>query len=446
MLDWLNRHVIPPRTLAVRFPLRLVPMLVVAYACLLPREFQLTVMDAALPPYRLALLAFVPFAFGQLARWPVRPSFIDLCAVFAALWFPISLYMTTSLSAGLVSGGSYAIDLGLAYLLGRASVRSPQDVRSMFTWFIPGLLGVVAIMAAESVSHRMFFRPQLANLLNQPQPFYYHSVRFGLLRALGPFPHPILGGVFLASMLPLGWYLARNNWHRVLACGAALGAVFTVSATAAVGLLLGAVLVLAEIVQRLTRLPVFLVTGFYLAMGAAAISVGSQSGLVNFLIRRLTFEAGSGYYRLWIWEYGGAEAMANPWFGIGQRDWARPIGMSNDSVDAYWLVLAMFYGFPAVAGAAALMLGAIIGLIRSQRWRRPEDRGVALALIFFIIVVVFSGFTVHLWESLHSWIIMLCGASISLATQARHYYHAPQAPAGVALAQAPDAASRLSRA
>jgi len=399
--------------------MHLVPILVVAYACLLPRELAITVLDAALFPYRLALILMAPFAIARLAQAPVRPSVIDFLVGFAAIWFVMSLLMTTSVEAGLVSGTANALDFGLAYLLGRASVRAPEDLRLTMWYLLPGILLLVLLLAAESLSHRILLRPMLANLLDLPDPYIFLQARFGLLRGMGPFPHPILGGVYLALFLPFAWYLSHNGWRRLVGCCAALGMIFTVSSTALIGVLIAGGFIVADIVQRLVRLPVVQIMMFVLGMLALAISIGSDSGLISFIIRNLTFDSSSGYYRQAIWEFGGAEALANPWFGIGQRDWARPQFMYSNSVDAYWLVLTMNHGFPALVAVLLAMIGTFVAVWRTQRFRHPADANVGKALMLFMVIVVVSGFTVHLWEAVYCWIIVIMGCGVSLAGQAR---------------------------
>jgi hypothetical protein len=291
-------------------------------------------------------------------------------------------------------------------------------LRLVFKYFLPGVLALVPLLALEAFSHRLM-RPILAGLLNQPEPTVFYDFRFGLLRAAGPFPHPILGGVFLAGVLPMAWYLAHNTRDRMLGCAAAMGALFTVSSTAAIGIILALAAIALDIVQRLTRWPVFRVAALYIILMMVLISVASDSGLLSVLIRNLTFEAGTGYYRLSIWEYGGAEALANPIYGMGFRDWARPEFMYTGSVDAYWLVEAMAHGFPAPIALGVVMLGTIVAVLRTQRFRHKADADAARSVVVFIVIAIVSGFTVHFWESVNSWIALVLGCGASLASQAR---------------------------
>ena len=420
MLKRLLNPIMPQALHAGRLPMHLVPILIVAYACLLPREFTIELSGAALFPYRFALILMLPFAIARLAKSPVRPSLIDACAGFASLWFVVSLVSSTSYEAGLISGTSYAIDYGFAYLLGRASIRTPEDLRLMFRYFLPGIVALVVLLAAESLSHRMLLRPNLAELLGRPEPYIYFRIRYGLLRAMGPFPHPILGGLFLAMVLPFAWYLAHNFRVRMIGCAAALGSTFTVSSTAVMGIVIAVAFIGIDVVQRRIKMPIWPLAAIYIGLMLVLISVVSDSGLISFLIRHLTFDAGSGYYRLWIWEYAGAEALANPIFGIGLRDWARPDGMYSDSVDSYWLVMAMVHGFPQLIATALVMIGTFVAVLRTQRFRHAADADAVKAIVVFIAIAALSGFTVHLWESIGAWIVLIIGCGVSLATQARY--------------------------
>ncbi len=410
---------IPRKLPQLRLRRELVPLVLFAYACLLPRELSIDVAGALLFPYRLVLIGFAPLAVRQLIRARVRPAFADLFAAAASVWFLIALSNTGTLEAGLVPGVAYGLDFGLAYLLGRASIRSASDLRTVFAALIPGLAVIGLILAVESIGHRILLRPLVARLVGAPDPELYSLERYGLLRAIGPFPHPILGGVFLVSLLPLAWFLAHNARQRIVGVLGTLMAVFTVSATTFVGLIIGVALITCEIAQRLTRQPVFLFLAFATAVMSVTISVTSESGLISFLSRRLTLDPVSGSYRRMIWEFGSAEAFRHPWFGIGQRDWTRPVGMVSDSVDSYWLFLMMFYGLPAMVFALLVMVLAFLGVVLTQKFRNADDRRAGAGIAFFLIIVMVSGLSVHFWESLHSWIIMLCGAGVSLGTQAQ---------------------------
>lgn len=395
------------------------PAVFVAYACLLPRELSVTMADIDFRPYRLALLAVMPFVLRQLIKRPIKASIIDLLVVFVVIWYFVSLLVGGSLETAISEGFSQGADFGLAYLTGRVSIRSAQDLKLFFTALLPGLLTIAAILAIESISHRMILRPYLAEILQQPRPDLRNEIRIGLLRAAGPFPHPILGGVFLASLLPIAWYASTSQRNQILGVCAALGCIFTVSSGAVLALVVSFGLMVCGFVQRITKVPVFLVGTLYFVFSGFAISLVSEGGLLSFLIRYLTFDANTGQYRRLIWEYGGAAVMRQPIFGSGTDDWIRPVWMISDSVDAHWLLLSMRHGLPLGITYFLVIAGAVYVLLNGTRTSAWAPKLAAWGLGFSLISLIFSGFTVFLWESVAMWMIMLSGIAVSIGVESK---------------------------
>lgn len=399
--------------------------IIITYACLLPRELTVDLSGAALLPYRVCLFIFLPFAIGQL-RYVRKPSFLDLLAAFTALWHVVALMVTESASTAFVTGGALGVDFGLSYLIGRATLRSPNDLRIYFLALIPGLSVTAVFMALESLSGRLILRPLVADLLGQPKPAnVYERVRMGLFRASGPFPHPILGGVFLAATLPLAWFLPRTMPIRILAVAASLSCLFTVSSTAFLALGLCLVIMGMRWVQNVTRLPVFVSVFGYIFLAYVAVSMVSESGPLSVASRYLLLDASSSYYRQLIWEYAGAEAVNHPFFGIGLRDWVR-LPWMIPSVDSYWLVSAMRLGFPMAVGAFLTMTGTIIALIRHCSQAPVSVRDTAFAMTTALSAIIFSGFTVHLWEGVAAWMLLITGSAVTLSQWALNFIRIPR--------------------
>jgi hypothetical protein len=387
---------------------------IIAYACLLPREMTIEIAGAALFPYRACLFIFLPIVLGQIRHVP-RVSFIDFVAAFTAIWHLVALLTTETMTTAIVRGVAQGGDFGLAYLIGRLTLRNPNDLRTFFVAIVPALGLTAVVMAAEALSGRMILRPFVAQLFGQVNPSsFYEGYRLGLFRASGPFPHPILGGVFLATTLPLAWYLPRNRTVKVIAVIAALCCIFTVSSTSVLALGLCMVIMGMAWLQNVTRLPIFTTVIAYFFIGYVAVSAVSESGPLSVASRYLLFDATSSYYRQLIWEYASAEALNHPVFGIGLRDWERPAWMGA-SVDSFWLLSAMMFGFPMAVGAFLTLAGSI-SLMAKRCGRAPwEVRRAALALGTLLAVIIFSGFTVHLWEGVACWMLMMCGAGMTLS-------------------------------
>jgi O-antigen ligase len=389
--------------------------IIVTYACLLPREMTVDLAGAALFPYRACLFIFLPYAIGQAITNVPRLSVIDFFAAITAIWHVVALLMTESISVAFIRGGAQAADFGFAYLIGRATLRTPSDLRIYFLAVLPGLTATALIMVAESLSGRLILRPLVAELFGRPRPTNtYERVRLGLFRASGPFPHPILGGVFLAAILPLAWYLPKSRLVKMIAVITAMCCLFTVSSTALLALALCGGIMGMRWVQKITRLPVFATTIAYIVMAYIAVSSVSQSGAISVASRYLLFESGSSYYRQLIWEYAGAEALNHPIFGIGLRDWDR-LDWMIDSIDSFWLSSAMRFGFPMAVGAFLTIAGTVVLLVARCSRGPLSVRDTAFAIGTSLGVIIFSGFTVHLWEGVAGWMLLITGASVTLS-------------------------------
>jgi O-antigen ligase len=193
------------------------------------------------------------------------------------------------------------------------------------------------------------------------------------------------------------------------------GAVVTLSSAAYAGL--GLVVVLA-IYERLRRLVSFLTWPRLVALvGAAmvAIEAVSSGGLIRVLIRS-TLSPQTGYYRLLIWEYGSKSVAKHPWFGIGFDEFERPAWMTN-SVDAFWLNIAMRYGLPSAILLGLTAVIAIVGLSRAVV-RDPQDRETLVGIAISITVLSILAFTVAFFGGIFIWYFMLLAVGVTLSTPA----------------------------
>lgn len=413
-------------------PAHLLPLVLVAYSTLLPRELSIDVAGANIFPYRLMLLALFPFMTRQIIGNRLRPHWIDALAGFATSWYIVSVLVNGSDAEVFTRGFASAIDFGLAYLLGRVSIRKPDDIHRFFLALLPALLGIVAILAIESISHRNILRPFVAQVTGAPAPILYQETRMGLLRASGPFPHPILGGVFLSSILPLAYFATKTPTIRWLGIAASFGMIFALSSSAFLAFLIAGTLIASSEAQRISKLPIF---GFaFLGLGSLLVLIAtlSENGLFSFLIRQ-TLSPASGYYRLQIWQFAGAEVQQSPWFGIGFREWHRPDWMHSSSVDAHFLLTSMRFGLPLGVATFLIMLCPALTILWRTRFHKGIIRSGALGASFALITLTVSAFSVALWEGVETWSILLSGFAIT---------HAQNASAGLTTRNA----SKLNRA
>jgi hypothetical protein len=86
----------------------------------------------------------------------------------------------------------------------------------------------------------------------------------------------------------------------------------------------------------------------------------------------------------------------------------------SDSMDNFWLVIAVRYGLPALALMLALMLGLIWTVAQRKgvpdSWRRARH-----AWAFTLFGITVAAATVHLWNALFVLFIFLIGSGAWLA-------------------------------
>ena len=405
----------PPRT-SRPFPAHVIPAVLVLYACLLPREFTFEIADISMQPYRVVLVLIMPYVLSQWSVQRLRFNFVDFLTVFSAIWIFLALTVVESFESALVTGLSDGLNLALAYFAGRVAIRNSDDFRRFLYAVLPGLFLCALLLATESITHTQILRPMVASVTGV-YGFYPYETRLGLMRAQGPFPHAILGGVFMASFLPLIWYVVEKPFARTVGLVSVAGFIFSLSSTGFLGIIVGGGLILTSYLQRVTKLPVFPAAIGGMLFMMVVISVFSQGGLFVWIIHHLTFSSGTGYYRMSIWTYGGAEVMRHPIFGIGTRSYTRPYWMISPSVDAHWLYMTMRYGFPA---GMSLLFSMIISAAMALRgaWSPFSlDRKVGLAIGFSLISIIFTGLSVYLWEGMGIWMTLLTGMGVGFGAR-----------------------------
>lgn len=398
------------------FPLHLVPVLLFAISALLPRELAISIGSAVLFPYRLVLLGLTPFIIIRLISRPLSPNVYDLLATVITFWLTLALVANEPFAIAIEAGAALSLDFALAYLLGRVSITCSEDFRYLFRALLPVLAVVALVQLFESVSHQQFLRPLFADMLGQAPPVIHDEARFGLYRAAGPFQHPILGGVFMATMLPMAWLMSERKLTHIVGSLVAASMIFTVSASAILAFAVCVVLLALVWLQRETGWPLWLIATIGAGIIVLLIVTLSDSGPLNFAARRLSISIQTGYWRVFIWEYAGAEALRNPLFGIGFGEWARPHWMLSSSIDAHFLFWSVRFGMVAGLGFLTLALGAAIRLVLASRFQTLRARQVSLSIAIALCGFVAAGFSVAYWEGIAGWMTLLCGAAVSLGS------------------------------
>lgn len=336
---------------------------------------------------------------GQLKLLPA-----DILIVFGSVWAALTLVYHHGAGEGLETGGIFIVESLGAYLLARTAIRSERD----FQGFVAVMLLLVFVLLpgtlVEALTNRNLFGQSPSGM----------DMRLGLHRARGPFDHPIVFGVFVASVFGMGWfYFPRAEkpigMPRIFrASGILCATIASVSSGALTAVIVQLLLIawnyLAGGIRKRWRLFLYL-----LALVYVVIDLLSNRTPMKVFLTYLTFSTHTAYNRLIIWEWGfHHNVLENPLLGIGLNIWTRPPWMHSTSMDNFWLVLMVRHGFPcflpiAAGGLYILFAGArragSVGLGSLQK-------GWTITMIGLIV----AGSTVHFWNALFAYFFFILGA------------------------------------
>lgn len=408
------------RTSTPRYNLLPVGLCAVAvYLLLLPGQFNFSLGDFKLAPFRVFLIPVALYFSAAVARGQVRLVGADFLILAGVAWIWLASFVVREDALAVIEvGGSHTIDIANAYFLTRLTIRTPRDFRVLLVMIAPGIALIGLIVAQEAITHVRFLQPAASALTGNPAPMR-SDTRMGFLRGTASFPHPILAGIVLASFLPLYLLAGIRGGPKFLGLTGALCSIFSLSSAAMLGLVVGGFLCIYNWISlRIGNLSwrLFLVG---VAILYLFVENTSNRGFYQLLTSYASFSSASGYNRILIWKYGTQNIADNPWFGIGYDDWVRPDWMHSGSFDHFWLILALRFGMPACFLLLGAVLLALINISRRSVSAPHLDaqllRGVAISMAVFALGVN----SVSLWMSALVWFFMLAGITVSLSQMPR---------------------------
>jgi hypothetical protein len=391
-----------------------VPVVVALFflGMMLPTSVSVSAGGLRLSVFRVVLLVmFVPMVLTLLSGKRGKITLFDGLALGHAFWALLALIAWGGLRQGIESGGIYIVEFLGAYLVGRLYIRTYEDFAAFARFFVVTVCVLLIFTIPEALTSVHILHDSIARAMGGPMAPFIEQ-RMGLERTFGPFDHPILYGVFSASAFSLAYFVVAEkrltNWRGMaMVVGVALATFLSASGGPYVVLMMqifvaGWERVLGRINGRWKML--FGLFGvIYLA-----IDLFSNRTPFHVFVTYFTFSTTSAYNRILIFEYGSAEVVRNPIFGIGLGEWIRPVWMS-DSMDNFWLLIAVRYGLPAWLMLVGLMGGLLWAT--AQRKGLPESwRRARHAWAFTLFGITVAAATVHLWNALFVLFIFLIGA------------------------------------
>jgi O-antigen ligase len=362
------------------------------------------VFDLSLNASRVVLFVAAPIVLFQprssVGSRDYPKPMSDFLVPLACTWMILALAEVDGGATALKSGGIDALEFLMPYATMRYLLRDEEQLHAVVKVFciaaaVAGLLGLL-----DTFNHSFVLREGLARLTGyqfrtiaglNPHPDLTQNYRLGLYRATGVFQVPELFGTTMFTALLLCSDL-EGRTRRFCILGAGVGLFISLSSGPWMAMVLGLGLFLYRRKVRFSGRWLTLIVAGTMAL---VIFVAVKEDPFSSIVYHFTLDPQTGYFRLLIWRYAGANVMQSPIFGLGlAADWTRPDWMPS-SVDSLWLALAMQFGIPG-----SILIGvAVIAASSRSSWNaggigaREIKLAETLGIITFL--TVFNGFTVH---------------------------------------------------
>ncbi len=384
---------------------------------LLPPEVSLNLGSLRLSGFRVVLIiVFLPSVYALIAGKHAKFGIFDGLVFGHAFWAVLALIKWGGIGQGIESGGIYVIEYAGAYLLGRLYIRSVEDFEAFARAYVAIVVGMLVFTLPEALTEIHIIRDSFAAVFGGPGAPYIDK-RMGIERAFGPFDHPILYGVFSASAFSMAYYVvAQRDFRNFRGMSKTVGVMLATFLSGSGGpYVVLAMQIFVAAWERVLNGIVGRWRALFVLFGLVYMWIDLLSNRTPFhvFVTYLTFSPQSAYNRINIWNYGTAEVGRHPIFGIGLGSWVRPVWMS-DSMDNFWLLIAVRYGMPAWFMLVALLLGLVI-VVGSKKKLPQNWQNARHSWAFTLFGISVAAATVHLWNALFVLFMFLIGAGVWMA-------------------------------
>ena len=409
-----GRRRVDNRDLAIRSQSRRLPWPVAIFLVSIIIPWIIPVGPLGLSAYRIVLIvALLPC----LVMWrggkagPIRAA--DISILLFCLWAAITLVASQGIASAVEPSGILLIETMGAYLLARCYIRDANDFANMIALVTKLVILLLPFALYEWNTGNKPLLVAFGKIF--PTVEATGQLRSGLWRVQGPFEHSILFGLFCGSVFALAIMVSGTGRKSVsrglLAMLVPVTAFLSMSSAPVAGLIMQGALMLWNRVLRQYRAR-WKLLGALVLVAYLIVEFGSNQTPVQFYISKFTFDQQTGWVRLLIWQYGSASVLDHPLFGVGFGNWARP-GWMPDSIDNFWLLIAIRHGIPGLA----FMLGACLWIVFAVSSREYSDEQLSNCRTAYLICMVnclFVGTTVHFWAAPYVWFLFLLGSGVWL--------------------------------
>ncbi|MCF1711091.1 O-antigen ligase family protein [Tabrizicola sp. J26] len=355
----------------------------------------------------LAVPLFVRLVSGKAGRLLMADYFFMLYA----FWILVSLTYNHGTSRIALSGITIIEHFG-AYLLGRTLIRNVTDFRHYLRVLFITMLILFPAAVIELNTNINLWTDLWGTVFDVARKGGSAYGRMGLERVQSGFEHPIHFGMYCALGVANFFYLYRNQLAKALPMMgfSTFMSFMSLSSGPLLAIALQVILILWDQITR-GKWKLFVIL---CVIGYVTIDALSNRTPVTILISTLTFNSGSAWTRIGIWEFGMINVWRSPIFGIGLNDWIRPFWLTS-SVDNFWLLTMMRHGIVALV---FLGCGIVLGLrdIVRTKGLDEEQTLIRTGYVISVAALLFSLSTVHIWGAAGSYVMFYFGAGLWLCS------------------------------
>lgn len=395
---------------------------VLLYSFLIPKEFSIAVGSLVLSPYRLILILFTPWVIKHLIlKRKFRWQAIDTTAAFICIWPAVAISLNTDFFSGIESGGILFLETFIPFFLARLTIYNHKTSASIGRT----LLIVASIMAAMAIPEAITGKPfihNIASVFTGNSFVYSPENRLGIWRSYGPTDHPIILGSICAAALPIGFALFRRKMIFAGMTGLSfLGVIASASSGPVLAIVAQSSLYIWSVLTRGKNHKWWMLI-ILICLVYFLIDIASNRDPLRVMFSYLLFNEHNGYVRYNMW--------SNSFFLAGQSFESLSIGygfstemmslldnpfwsrLMTSSVDSYWLVILLRYGFPMLVIHALMVVFILRANIKTYRaCKLKKERNLIFAWFITLISLSLVACTVHFWGSTASLFFIVLGAS-----------------------------------
>jgi len=370
------------------------------------------------PSRMLLLLVVVPLFVRLIMGRYGRPMLIDGLMVCHVIWQFVAV-SANGVGSAVQFVGSNGLEFFGGYLVARCGIRSRED----FIAFVKFFFWIIVFSLPFALLEVQSGRPVLPNFfsslgLNGLRDVHAEA-RLGMERAQVFMAHPIHYGLFCSMALALvliGLANEISRSKRLLMAGVIFaGTVMSVSSGALLPLIIQSALICWAAISHKMKSRWWILLGILTPI-YLLLEILSDRPAYLAILTQLAFSAHNVYWRTIIFEWGAQNLADNPIFGLGLRDWVRPVFMRSSSVDNFWLLTGMRFGWPGLLFLATAVLIALVQIIRRPFGPDHPLRNIRLAWVIVMISLILSLATVHVWGAIYSMTMLIFGSGIWLIT------------------------------